>query len=57
MTAADRLIAKAAEYEQLAELEQAAGDDERAATPFATIAVALREVAEALDHDGEQEAA
>lgn len=49
MSAAELLIQKAEEYEQLAELEDAAGDEEKAAGPFATVALVLREVAEALD--------
>ena len=53
MNATELLLAKAAEYEQLADLEQDAGDDERAAGPFATIAVVLREVAQALDDERE----
>lgn len=49
MSAADLLIKKAVEYEQLAELESAAGDEEKAAAPFAVVALVLREVAEALE--------
>ncbi len=49
MTPSALLLEKALEYRQLAELEEAAGDEERAAPSLAVVSLVLFELAHALE--------